>query len=199
MVLSGQGMSADPAEIKAIKRADAPTSVSDSRSLLRMANYVSRYICKYADIVAPLRDLTRKGVEFKWQEVHQQALDQHKFSLTSDDMMAYLDPRKRTVLMVDASPVGLGAILTKDGKVISYASKALSSVERRYSQIESEALAIAWSCNHFRMYLLGNRFKVKTDHKPLLPICNKPTSQALARIDKSCSRLTLKCCIQEVI
>ena len=65
--------------------------------------------------------------------------------------------------------------------MIAYASKALSSVERRYSQIEREALAIIR--HHFRMYLLGSHFKVKRDHKPLFPIFNKPTSQASARIE----------------
>lgn len=59
-----------------------------------------------ADIVAPLRDLTHKGVEFKWLEVQQQALDQLKCSLTSDDVMAYFYPRKKTVLIVKASRVG---------------------------------------------------------------------------------------------
>ena len=98
-----------------------------------MTNYASRFIHNYADIGAPLRDLTHKGVEFKWQE-------------------AYFDPHKKTVLFVDASPVGLGAMLTQSGKVISYTSKALSGVERRYSQIEREALAIAWGCHHFRMH-----------------------------------------------
>ena len=76
MVFSAQGMSPDPAKVKAIKQADLPTSVSDVRSLLGMTNYVSRFICNYADIVAPLCDLTYKGVEFKWQEVHQKALCQ---------------------------------------------------------------------------------------------------------------------------
>ena len=97
--------------------------------------------------------------------------------------MVYFDPTKRSILLVETSPVGLGAVLTKGGKVISYASKTLSSVERRYSQIEREALAIAWDCHHFRMYLLGSHFKVVTDHKPLLSIFNSPTSQASARIE----------------
>jgi len=70
--------------------------------------------------------------------------------------MAYFDPSKKSILLVDASPVGLGAVLTQGDRVISYASKALSSAERRYSQIECEALAIAWGCHHFRMYLLGS-------------------------------------------
>ena len=54
----------------------------------------------------------------------------------------------------DATPVGLGGMFTQSGTVISYASKALSSVERHYSQIKYEPLAIAWGCYHFRMYLL---------------------------------------------
>ena len=58
-----------------------------------------KYACMYV-IVAPLHHLTHKGVGFKWQEVHQQALDELKPSLTSDDVMAYFDPCKRTVLMV---------------------------------------------------------------------------------------------------
>ena len=183
MVFSAQGMSPDHAKVKAIKQADPPTSVSDVRSLLGMTNYVSLFIRNYADIVAPLRDLTYKDVEFKWQEVHQKALHQLKCSLTYDEVMAYFDPHKKTVLFVDASPVGLGAMLTQSGKVISYASKALSSLERRYSKIEREALAITWGCHHFRMYLLGSHFKVITDRKPLLYIFNSPTSQASARID----------------
>ena len=158
MVFSAQGMSPDPAKVKAIKQADPPTSVSDVRSLLGMTNYVSRFICNYADIVAPLCDLTYKGVEFKWQEVHQKALHQLKCSLTCDAVMAYFDPHNKTALFVDASPVGLGAMQTQSGKVISYASKALSSVERRYSQIDREALAITWGCHYFRMYLLGSHF-----------------------------------------
>ena len=96
---------------------------------------------------------------------------------------------------MDASPVGLGAMLTQDGKVITYASKALSSVERRYSQIECEALAIAWGCHHFQMYLLKSHFKVKTDHKPLLPIFNKLQQEltiALMHDDVTISLVTSK-------
>ena len=98
--------------MEAIKQAEAPTSVSDVRSLLGMTNYVSRFIRDYANIVAPLRDLTHKGVEFKWIDVHQAALDRLTHSLTSDEVMAYFNPNKKSILLVDASPIGLGAVLT---------------------------------------------------------------------------------------
>ena len=183
MVFSADGMSPDPARVEAIKQAEAPTSVSDVCSLLGMTNYVSRFIRDYADIVAPLRDITHNGVEFKWEDVHQAALGRLKCSLTSAEVLAYFDPGKKSILLMDASPVGLGAMLTQVGRVISYASKAHSSVERCYSQIERKALAITWGCHHFRMYLLGGQFKVVMDNKPLLSIFNSPTSQASARIE----------------
>ena len=77
-----------------LKKAGQPTFVSDVRSLLGMTNYVLRFIRNYADIVSPLRHLTHKGVEYKWQEVYQKALDQLKCSLTSDEVMAYFDPHR---------------------------------------------------------------------------------------------------------
>ena len=117
MVFSAQGMSPDRAKVEAIKQDDPPTSESDVRSLPSMTNYVSRFIRNYADIVSPLCDLTHNGFEFK---VHQKALDQLKCSLNSDEVMAYFDPQKKTVLFVDPTPVGLGAILSQRGKVISY-------------------------------------------------------------------------------
>ena len=114
MVFSPDGMSPDPAKVEAIKQAIALTSVSDVRGLLGMINYGSRFIRHYSDIVAPLHDLTHKGIEFKWEDVHQAALEQPKCSLTSNKVMAYFDPSKKSILLlVDASPVGLGAGLTQ--------------------------------------------------------------------------------------
>ena len=86
-------------------------------------------------------------------------------------------------MIVDASPVGLGGLLAQDGQVISYASRAFSDVESRYSQTEREMLAIMWALEHFLLYLYGSEFIIMTDHKPLLGIfdSHKPTS---ARMDR---------------
>ena len=94
--------------------------------------------------------------------------------------------------MADASPVGLGAVLIQelDGErqVVAYASRTLSPVERRYSQTEREALALVWACEHFRMYLLGKRFTLLTDHKPL-EVIYSPRSRPSARIERWVLRL----------
>lgn len=102
--------------------------------------------------------------------------------------MAYFYPNRETELIVDASPVGLGAILLQKDKkrkhIIAYASRALSDVERRYSQTEREALAIVWSCKHFHLYIYGKEFTMVTDHKPLELIWNNPRSKPPARIER---------------
>ena len=51
-----------------------------------------------------------------------------------------------------------------------YASRSLTETERRYAQIEKEALAITWACEKFSEYILGKQILIETDHKPLVPL-----------------------------
>ena len=120
LVFSGRGMSPDPAKIEATQKADPFSSVIDVRSLSGMTNYMSRFIRDYSNVVAPLT----------W--AHSQQFYSNERGPSNSCRQAF-DPRKKTVLLMDASPVGLGAVLTQDGKVNSYGSKAHSSVEKRYS------------------------------------------------------------------
>jgi hypothetical protein len=84
-----------------------------------MARYISRFILDYAKITAPLRNLTKQGVDRKWTAEEQTALDSLKEALVDDKVMTYFDPRKKTKIAVDASPVGLGGLLMQEGKVVS--------------------------------------------------------------------------------
>ena len=72
-------------------------------------------------------------------------------------------------------PLGVGAVLTQkqsDGNwsTVAYCSRSLSNAEQRYTQIEKEALALTWGCEHFNDYLLGKHFHVETDHKLLVSL-----------------------------
>ena len=86
--------------------------------------------------------------------------------------------------MVDANSVGLADILTQQGKIIAYASKALSEVEQRYCQTEREALAIVWACEHFHLYLFGHKFNLVSDCRPLEVVFNNANSKPKARIER---------------
>ena len=77
-------------------------------------------------------------------------------------------------MSADASSHGLGAVLLQmeanAWKPVAFASRSMSSTEVRYAQIEKEALAATWACERFRDYLVGKRFCIETDHKPLVPL-----------------------------
>ena len=182
-VFGQEGVSPDPDMIRTINDTPEPTFVAEVRSFLGMYQYVARFIPGYATTTEPLRNLTKKDTTCKWGNQEQQAFDKLKQVLTGAHVMAYFDSSKPTELIVDASPTGLGAILTQNGKVICYASRALTPTEQRYSQTDREFLAVEYGVEHFHLYLFGSCFRVVTDHKPLIGIMNsqKPTTARMER------------------
>ena len=93
------------------------------------------------------------------------------------------DPTAEVKISADASSFGLGAVLLQregeDWKLVAYASKSMTPTEGRYAQIEKEALVITWACGKFSDYVLGQKFTIETDHKPLIPLLNSKNLDAL--------------------
>ena len=118
-----------------------------------------------------------------------------KKALSKNLTLHYFCMNKETEMFVDASPIGLCAILTQkepnkeERKVIHFASRALTPTESRYSQTEREALGIVWGCEHFHLYLYGAPFKVITDHKPLVSMFGNHRAQLPPRIERWAMRL----------
>lgn len=192
-VFSGEGITPDPKKIEDIVNLQTPTSASEVRSLLGMTNYCSRFIPDYATKTEPLRKLTHKDQPWEWTSQHDHAVTQLKEALVNAPVTAYFDPAKDTEISVDASPVGLAAILSQvDGEtnhIVTYASRSLSETEQRYSQTEREALAIVWACEHLHLYIYGKPVTIYTDHKPLVAIYGNPSSKPPARIERWALRL----------
>ena len=137
--------------------------------------------------------MPRKYVPFKWGTEQEVAFETLKSNLGRAETLAYFDRNAEvTRLITDASPVGLGAVLTQvqEGQesVIAYASRALTGVECRYSQTEREALGLVWGWERFQMYLIGMKFTLLTDHKPLETFCST-SSRNSARIERWVLRL----------
>ena len=161
-----------------------------------MANYVNRFIPHYSHLSAPLRQLThKKRTAFVWTPECQKAVDAIKSALTRPPVLAYFNLNMPTEVVVDASPFGLAAILTQKSsdviKIISFASKALSPTEQRYSQLEREALAVIWGCQHFHLYIFGKPVIVLTDHQPLVTIFNESTGHRNIRLERWALKLTM--------
>ncbi len=95
--------------------------------------------------------------------------------------------------------MALGAVLFQSAlefwKPVVFASRSMSETERRYVQIEQEALATTWACEKLADYLLGRKFTIESDHKPLIPLLNSKQLDSLSpssfEISSSTSQIQL--------
>ena len=191
-VLSEKGIGPTEEKVKAVSDAREPENASEVRSFLGLVNFCARFIPDLATTADPLRKLTRQNEAFQWGPEQKQAFQQLKEKLSKAETLVYFDKKAKTQVIADASPVGLGAILIQeqDGtkRVVAYASRSLTEVERRYSQTEKEALGLVWACERFHVYLYGIQFELLTDHKPLEVIYSSK-SKPSARIERWVLRL----------
>ena len=139
------------------------------------------------EAMSSLRPLLSCKRVFQWTPEHQTSFDNIKLALSKPPILAHFDPVLPTALHTDASRLyGVGYALLQqdnDGKwhLIQCGSRFLTDVETRYATIELEMLAIVWAFHKCRYYLLGlPTFKLVTDHKPLIPILNSYTLDAVS-------------------
>jgi transposase InsO family protein len=193
--VSAKGISIQDRKHKALLEAGPPKNPSELRSLLGLASYCSRFIPDLATIVEPLRALTHKTAKWEWGQCQDDALLHLKRAIMKTTL-AYFNKKWRTELTVDASPVGLAAVMAQhdpakpnEKHIIINISRALSPVERRYAQIEREALAIVWACERLHFFLYAREFDLYTDNKPVQLIFQNDTSKPKARIERWALRL----------
>ena len=139
-----------------------------------MINYLAKYIPNMSDLTAPLRSLRKSNVPWTWFPEHDTALTKLKSVLRSAPVLIFYDTSLPTTLQVDASKNGLGACLMQQNQLVAYTSRAMSSSEIGYAQIEKELLAIVYECERFNTYTYGVEIEVLSDHKPLESIFKKP-------------------------
>ena len=187
--ISSEGIKASKEKVRAIQEMPAPEDISGVRRLCGMIQYLARYTPNLASDLEPIHALTRKDVPFEWSDKCQQAFNALKNKLCNSPVLVFYDNKKPLVLQADSSEGGLGAVLLQDGLPIEYASRALRSNERKWSQIEKEALAVVYGLEKFDQYTFGRTVIINNDHKPLETILRKPLSQATRRIQSLMMRM----------
>lgn len=195
MKISEHGVAPTEDRCRAFWDAKPPANAKELHSYLGLAQYSSRFIYNFSTLVEPLWELIKKGIVWKWEETEQRALERLKAAI-STKAMSYFNKDWETTLIVDASPVGLGAVLTQsrskvesDRRVVAFASRLLTGVETRYSQCEKEALAAVWGCEKFWLYIYGKKFRLVTDNRAVELIFRNPNSNPPARIQRWALRL----------
>ena len=176
-IVDKNGLKKSPQKINAIKNAPVPSNVKQLQSFLGLVNYYRNFVPNASSILAPLYQLLHKNTKWQWASEHDISFDSIKRVLCSDQVLAHFNSNFKIILTVDASPSGLGAILSqvdehKIERPVSFASRTLNSAEKRYSQIQKEATAIIFGVRRFHQYLYGRSvpFVLRTDHKPLITI-----------------------------
>lgn len=183
------GVHPDPDKVASIKSIPPPENVKDLQRFLGMVQYLSPFVAHMADHTDALRGLLRKDSEWQWTATHQRAFEALKERISESTTLTYFDPRKPTVIQVDASQKGVGAALLQDNKPVAFASKALTPTEQRYANIERELLAVVFGCTRFHTYVFGSSFTIQSDHKPLENIQHKNLADTPPRLQRMMLRL----------
>ena len=171
-VISRNGISTDPAKISQVEKWPAPQSVKEVQQFLGLASYYRRFVRDFASVARPLHRLTEKTAKFEWTTECDDAFRTLRRKLCSAPILAFPNFHNRFILDTDASNSGIGGVLSQldDGgneRVVAYASRSLSKAERRYCVTRRELLAVVTFTQHFRPYLLGREFLLRTDHGSL--------------------------------
>ena len=196
--LSHKGVKPLDKYVTTIQEFRPPMNIGELQSFLGLINYVGKWIPDLATTTEPLKELLRKKqtktTELKsfWGSKQEFAFNKLKSDLSNIPTLGYYDVKDRTMVIADASPVGLGAVLVQINdhgpRIIAYGHRTLTDCERRYCQTEKEALALVWAVEHFYVFLFGKEFELVTDHKPLEVIFG-PKSKPCARIERWILRL----------
>jgi hypothetical protein len=170
-VVSEAGITASPDKVKAILEWPTPGCVTDLRSFLGTASYYRRFVRDFASIASPLHRLTESQAQWAWTAEQESAFRRLKAVLADAPVLRFPVIDAPYILDTDASLTGIGAVLSQvvDGqeRVLGYASRSLSKQERNYCVTRREMLAVVHFVKHFRPYLYGRHFTVRTDHSSL--------------------------------
>ncbi len=174
-IVSPEGVRMDPDRVKAVVNWPTPDSRKALLRFLGFANFYRRFIRNFSQLAAPLTALTSTKMTFRWSNAAEAAFTKLRGRFVSAPILWAPDPTRQFVVEVDASEVGVGAVLsqraTSDDKVhpCAFFSHRLSPAERNYDIGNRELLAVKLALEEWRHWLEGSGvpFVVWTDHKNL--------------------------------
>ena len=118
----------------------------------------------FGTIAAPINELTKKEIPFKWGEAQEKAFEELKMKLTIASLLALLDFGKTFEIECDASGVGIGGVLMQERWPKAYFSQKLSGPTLDYLVYNKELYALVRSLETWEHYLLPKEFVIHSDH-----------------------------------
>ncbi|UYV67773.1 hypothetical protein LAZ67_5001955 [Cordylochernes scorpioides] len=186
-VISTGGLKPGPRKIKAIEEFPEPKNVHDIRRFLGLTNFFRRFVKDFARKAEPLSRLTKKGSQFEWKEEQRRSFGGLRKDLVEYPVLAHYNPELKTEVHCDASAEGLaGMVLQMDEdckwRLVYCVSKKTTEAEKMYHSSKLELMAIAWTLDRLRQFLVGIKFTVVTDCQALVYMnAKKTTNPQIAR------------------
>ncbi|UYV75799.1 hypothetical protein LAZ67_13001398 [Cordylochernes scorpioides] len=186
-VISTGGLKPGPRKIKAIEEFPEPKNVHDIRRFLGLTNFFRRFVKDFARKAEPLSRLTKKGSQFEWKEEQRRSFGGLRKDLVEYPVLAHYNPELKTEVHCDASAEGLAGMvlqMDEDGKwrLVYCVSKKTTEAEKMYHSSKLELMAIVWTLDRLRQFLVGIKFTVVTDCQALVYMnAKKTTNPQIAR------------------
>ena len=180
--VSREGIGPDPSNVEKVLNWPRPRNDAEARSFLGLCGYYAKFIPDYAEVSKPMREASNRKGTIEWTTELTRSFDMLKRSLASPPVLTLPTFNGTFRLYTDACNSSVGAVLTEvaegEEKVVAYESKVLSRQQRRWPTYDKELWAVVHAIRRFQQYIMGARFQVITDHKPL---ANIPKSIASER------------------
>ena len=171
-IVSGEGIKVDDSKVEAIRSWPIPKTVGEVRNFHGLTSFCRCFIKNFSTIIAPITDCVKKG-RFQWYEQVEESFQKIKERLGSTLVLLLLDFKRVFEVECDASRIGIGAVLSQEGRPVSFYSKRLNGTRRRYTTYDKEFYAIIRTLKHWEHYLIHQEFILHTDHEALKHLNNQ--------------------------
>ncbi|KAF8116417.1 hypothetical protein N665_0018s0027 [Sinapis alba] len=166
-VVTSQGIKVDEEKVRAIRDWPSPKSISEVRSFHGLAGFYIRFVKEFSTIAAPLTEVIKKNVGFKWEKQQKDAFQNLKGKLTNAPLLVLLNFSKTFEIECDASGVGIGAVLMQEKRPIAYFSEKLGGAMMNYPTYDKELYSLIKALETWQHYLWPKEFVIHTDHQSL--------------------------------
>ncbi|GBO16207.1 Retrovirus-related Pol polyprotein from transposon 17.6 [Araneus ventricosus] len=180
-IINKNGIKLGSRKVEAISKFPQPKSIHDVRRFLGFTSFFRRFIPNYAIKVRYLTQLTKKNEIFKWEKVREESFERLKRELTIQQILALYNPEAKTEVHTDACVDGIADMLLQLGSddkwhLVFCVSKKTTETEDKYHSSKLELMAIVWTLERLRQFLLGISFTVVTDCQALIYMNAKKSS-----------------------
>ncbi|XP_057479195.1 uncharacterized protein LOC130766548 [Actinidia eriantha] len=165
-VISAEGVKVDESKVKTIREWPTPKTVSDVRSFHGLATFYRRFVKNFSIVVAPLTNCLKQK-QLEWTNAAEQSFVEIKARLTTAPVLALPSFEKIFEIDCDASIVGIGAVLSQEGRPMAFFSEKLSDSRQKWTTYELELYAVVQTLHHWEQYLIQREFVLNTDHEAL--------------------------------